>query len=70
MRGLVRGPEDGGAADILRDVMWRGTRLAGIGITIGVALRPILVGLISLLASFVPARRAIIVNPLVAHRIE
>lgn len=82
-------------ADILREVLWRGARFAGLGIAVGLvlgsalamALRPILVGvspfdpltyttvavlllMISLLASFVPARRAIVVNPLVVLRID
>jgi predicted permease len=84
-----------GSADIMRDVLARGARLAGIGVMVGIILAlglaqplrgllagvspfdpliyasvTIFVGAISGIASFVPARRAIAVDPLIALRAE
>jgi len=83
------------SADIMRDVLARGGRLAGIGVSVGIILAlglalllrglllgvspfdpliyatvAIFLGAISGIASFVPARRAIAVDPLIALRAE
>jgi ABC-type antimicrobial peptide transport system permease subunit len=83
------------SADIMRDVLARGGRLAGIGVSVGIILAlglaqslrgllagvspfdpliyaavTIFLGAICGIASFVPARRAIAVDPLIALRAE